>query len=202
MERHANVTAMACDLAALQRLPWPTVETRPATTSMVVEKSIGVRAAFRSAHAPSAWYAVLKEPETQDEWQAEDFGVKRVDRLDHEHIYQRIDLAILFGAFHIREQLVVRIQWASTEGAVRSCWQSVDPAPWSAAVPAWDARWETQVRGGWDVEPLEDGGSRVSYQVWAPQEIVFPGLQQWAMARTLPKLLTMFEERVGTLASR
>lgn len=193
---------MACDLAALERLPWPTAESRPATVSMAVDDTVGVRVVFRSEHDPAQWYAVLREPESHDEWQAKAFGVERIDRLDAEHIYQRIDLPILFGAFHIREQLVVHIHWQSTVGALKNCWRSVDPAPWASAVPAWNARWETQVRGGWDVEPLPGGGSKVSYQVWAPQEIIFPGLQSWAMSRTLPQLMELFEARVGTLAAR
>ncbi len=189
---------MQCDIEALAVLPWPAAEVRPAVSSIAKDDRIGVRAVLNSKFTPDDWYAVLRSPESQEDWQAPAFGVRRVDRLDPDHIYQQMDLTMLFGAVHIREQLVVRIEWMATRGAIANCWNAVDPAPWKAIVPTWDANWETAVNGGWNVDSLPSGGSRVSYQVWADSQTLLPGIQKWAMSRTLPQLLESFEAHVGS----
>lgn len=191
---------MLCDVAALAILPWPDAAEGPAVSSTAKDDRVGVRAVMNSAFSPEEWYRVLREPESQDDWQSPTFGVKRVDRLDPGHIYQQMDLTMLFGAVHIREQLVVRIDWISMAGNVANCWHAEDPAPWKTSVPVWDVKWETAVNGGWNVDPLPAGGSRVSYQVWADSQTLLPGIQKWAMSRTLPQLLESFEARVGALA--
>ncbi len=144
---------------------------------------------------------MLSTPETAEEWLPVDLGVKRVERLDPTHIFQAIDIPILMGMAHFARQTVVQVRWDEHESRLRSCWTSDDPARWAAATAGYDtgAAWQTTATGGWNVTPAA-GGSIATYRVWADVQTVIPGLQSWAMARSLPSMIVAYDARVGALA--
>ena len=138
--------------------------------------------------------------------QSIDGFLRRVGLGDHGHIEAQFGglleslLPPRRGA-HFARQTVVQVRWDEHESRLRSCWTSDDPARWAAATAGYDtgAAWQTTATGGWNVTPAA-GGSIATYRVWADVQTVIPGLQSWAMARSLPSMIVAYDARVGALA--
>jgi hypothetical protein len=194
---------MPCDVALLDRIPVPELADAPVVAHGESGERVGARAMMRSAFTPEQWWAVLRVPERVDEWMPASIGIRRVERVSPDTIYQSIASPVLFGAFEFQRQTLVQVEWHRPAGGLASCFHAVDPAPFAATVSAWDTKapWDTTITGGWNVDPLPDGGSRVSYQVWADAKVVIPGLQAWVMGRTLPTVMEAYEARVGAVAA-
>lgn len=200
--------AAACDDGVLRTLRGPSVPTPDvavvmggATTSRG-QAVAGALATFRSPFSVEDWYRVLSNPEDQDLWHPEEIGTSRVERLDPTHIFQQADISALFGAVHVRRQIVVETDWRVSAGRLESCWFADDPDRWRAQVAPWatDAPFQRLALGMWRVDPLPEGGTRVAYQFWAENGVVPAKLQSWAMSRTLPTLMYAFQDRVGQMA--
>jgi hypothetical protein len=103
------------------------------------------------------------------------------------------------------EQIVVGIDWMIiSDQKLRNCWYADDSTPYQTAIAGWvdDSPWQKIGYGGWEVDPLPDGGSRVSYQMWVEAEILPASVMAWALSRTLPTLMNAFEARVASLNPR
>lgn len=165
----------------------------------------GARIAFRSAHPVPAWEPVVTAPERQDDWQSPSLGLQRAERLDAGHVLQQMRFDVLMGAVRIERQVIVAIRWVE-RGADRlhNCWAAADPAPFREKIGAMDndAPWVAHGAGGWEIHALPDGGTYVSYQFWTESGLVPPRVQAWAMARTLPDLMSAFDAEVGRRADR
>ncbi len=198
--------AWACDDDVLARIPPPAVVTaapivgQGALTGADGVKLAGARVTFRSAHPLAAWAPVLDRPEDQDTWHPASIGTRRIERLDAETIFQQLDIRVLWGAIRVRRQVVVVVRWLErSDRALRNCWTAVDPAPFAARIAPWvdDAPFQRHGQGGWDLHPLPDGGTFVSYTLWADTGAMPAPVQSWAMSRTLPDLMAAFEAYVG-----
>lgn len=198
-------TAWACDPAVLDSIPLPTVVTeKPLLTRGVTEaggvKLAGARVSFRSAHPFADWMPVMDRPEDQDEWHPPAAGTRRVERLGPDLLFQQLDIRVVWGAVHSRRQVLVAIRTlARDEDELRNCWTAVDPAPYAARIAPWvdDAPFQRHGQGGWDLRALPDGGTYVSYSLWADTGAMPAPVQSWAMSRTLPELMAAFEAHVG-----
>lgn len=201
--------AAACDVAVLDAVDAPA----PTGSAPVVASArarlgdldlVGVAVAMRSGWDVGAWEAVLSRPEDDDTWHPEAFGTHRVERLDASHLFQQIDVHAPFGPVHVRQQIVVRIDWLERSATrLRNCWIAADPAPFAATLRAW--AWSgVEMRrtglGGWDVRAHPDGGTLVRYEAWADPRLVPAAAQARAMATKLPDLLRAYEARVGEVA--
>jgi hypothetical protein len=163
----------------------------------------GARVVMHSQYPLSAWTPVIQHPETQDDWAPADMGTKRVERLDTSHIFQQTHLNILMGAVQIKRQVVVEINWLEQSTArIKNCWQMVDPTPFKAQIAPWvdDSPFETTGMGSWEVEALPDNSTRVSYQMWVPATLLPANVMAWAMSRTFPDLIRVFDQRVAALS--
>jgi hypothetical protein len=191
---------MPCLTELLDRIPVGAVAAEPATASLVLDGLVGARVWKHSEAPPEAWHAVVVRPEDQDAWMPPSFGVQLVERLDANHVYQHVDIPVLMGAIHIRRQVLVGNTWlsASPVRAQNCFWSEPDVAPWAAATARWPSEepWLRPLHGGWLAEAAPEGGSTVSYQVWTEAKFLVPGLQSWAMARTLPELIDIFDGEV------
>jgi hypothetical protein len=202
--------AWACDDAVLNQIAPPAVVTaEPAVGSGSARRDgvsyAGARVSYRSAHPLAEWAPVLARPEDADEWQPPAIGTARVERLDARTIFQQMDISILFGAVHIRRQVVVAVDWIERSAThLHNCWSAIPHEPWGSRVEAWvtDAPFQEHSYGGWEVHPLPDGGTFVSYEFWADTGALPPSVQSWAMSRTLPDLMRAFEGYVGSPAAR
>lgn len=196
---------MTCDAAWLDKLAAPAAEHAPAVVTATVEGRVGARVALESPHPPADWSRVLRRPEIADEWLPKALGVGRAELLAPGVVYQALDVALVGGLFHFRRQSVVSVDWLSDGDPVRTCWTAVDPAPWSPMIADWEtgATWQPagEAMGGWEVTGLPNGGSRASYQVWANDQTLVPGVQEWAMSRTLPEMMRSYSARVAALAA-
>lgn len=188
----------------LDRIPVGDVSAEPATASTVADGLVGARVWKHSDAPPEAWHAVVVKPEEQDAWMPPSFGVKLVERLDGNHVYQQVDVPVLMGAIHIKRQVLVGTAWLSAdEGRAQNCfWSEQDPSPWTDRTARWPSTdpWLVPLHGGWLAEAAPGGGSTVSYQVWTGAKFLVPGLQSWAMARTLPELIDIFDDEVRSRA--
>jgi hypothetical protein len=176
----------------------PVMATGKATSGGV--DILGVHAVLQSAHGVSAWARVLDAPESVESWQPPSIGTRRADRIDLNHLYQQMDVTVLWGAVHFRRQVVVAIDWLeSTPTVFRNCWHAVDHEPYRVQVAPWaaDVPWLDVGHGGWVVRAAPGGGSVVAYQFWTEAAALIPQVQSWAMSRTLPELMAAFETRVG-----
>lgn len=159
----------------------------------------GVIGVYISDESIADWLRVLKVPENQEEWHPSEMGTKRVERVDPHHIYQQVEMSFALGAVQIRRQAVVEINWMSqTDSKLQNCWQLVEPTPFQPNVAAWvnDAPWQKVGMGGWNIYPLPDGRTFVSYQFWTESKLVPTSVQAWVMSKTLPNLMNAFEARV------
>jgi hypothetical protein len=201
--------AWACESAVLATLPVPTSVTSEPTilrgaAQLGGVEMAGTRVSFRSAHGIASWSRVLDRPEDQDDWAPAEFGTTRVERLDAHTLFQQLDLSLFFGAVHIHRQVVVAIRWlARSPERLENCWVAADPAPWHDRLARWltDAPFQEHGFGGWTLSALPDGGTAVSYSLWADVGAWPPSVQSWAMSRTLPDLMRAFEAYVGTPAA-
>lgn len=199
------VSAWACDDAMLARIPVPveiTAEPEVGHGSFVADdvRFAGARVTYRSAHPVAAWAPVLARPEDQDDWHPGEFGTRRVERLDPTTIYQQLDIRMLFGAVRIRRQTVVGITpLADGPSEIRNCWDILDPEPWRVAIAPYvdDTPFQRHGFGGWQIRALADGGTAVSYSLWADTGAMPAAVQSWAMSRTFPDLMRAFETYVG-----
>ncbi|MDP2316871.1 MAG: hypothetical protein Q8P41_28525 [Pseudomonadota bacterium] len=200
-------TVEQCDLVVLATLAAPEADSkRPVLASgRTVANGVelaGARVVFVSDHGLPAWERVLRSPETTDNWHPASLGTRRVERLDATHIFQQLDLRILFGAVHIRRQIIVGSKWLDdTATDLRNCWFGSDPSRYQAQVAPWadDSTWETITYGSWHLRPQADGRTWVSYQLWSPSQSMLPQIQGWAMSRTLPEMMGAFEAHVGEI---
>lgn len=191
-------------------LPFPeVVDARPRLVSDRVEVDgvslAGARIAFRSEHPVSAWEPVVTAPERQDDWQSPSLGLQRAERLDATHVFQQMQFDLFFGAVRIQRQVIVDIRWQErTDAHLHNCWVAADPAPFRAALAPMDnaAPWVGHGAGGWEIHPLPDGGTYVSYQFWAESALLPPRMQAWGMSRTLPDLMAAFDAEVGRRRAR
>ena len=159
----------------------------------------GARVVFNSTHPVSWWRKVLTIPENQEEWHPADMGTLRVERLDPKHIFQQSHIRALGGAVNIRRQSVIEINWLSlSDQKLQNCWVAADPAPYMPVISKWvnDATWLRIGYGGWQADPTPTGGARISYQFWVEAELLPAGMVAWAMSRTLPDMVRIFDARV------
>lgn len=198
--------AAACDLAVLNALAAPELEVpAPAVATGKARQGgvdlAGANIVMRSQWGMTAWDKVLSRPEDEDNWLPAAFGTTRVERLDPSHIFQQKDIHAFFGAVHVRRQMVVGIDWLERSTTrLRNCWSAADPAAYDEALRPWS--WEgvemqRHALGGWDLHPLPDGGTYVSYQVWSDTTLLSPAVQARMMAGMLPDLMQAYEKRVG-----
>lgn len=196
---------LSCDATWLDRLPTPTAEVRPVVTTGAADGRVGARVTLWSPNTPTQWSAVLHRPEIADEWLPPVLGVGRAELLAPGVVYQTVDVSLFGGLVHFRRQTVVSVTWLADGASVRTCWVTADPAPWKNTVATWDngVPWQPagQAMGGWTVEP-QRGGARVSYQVWAEDQTVVPGVQEWAMSRTLPEMIRAYAARVESMSAQ
>ncbi len=196
---------MTCDAAWLDKLAAPAAERAPVVVTATVDGRVGARVSLDTPREPAQWSAVLHRPEIADDWLPAALGVGRAELLAAGVIYQAIDVPLVGGLFHFRRQTVVGVDWLADGERVRTCWTALDSAPWQGTIAAWDtgATWQTagQAMGGWDVTALPTGGSRASYQVWVDDQTVVPGVQEWAMSRTLPQMILAYAARVEAVAA-
>lgn len=160
----------------------------------------GARAVARSNWPVSYWQKVLASPETQDDWQPEEMGTRRVERLDAQHIFQQSLVKALGGAVSIRRQSVAEIHWQyQSNERLKNCWFASDPTPYLGATAAWadDSPWLLLGFGGWDVNPLPEGGTLVSYQMWVEASIIPSSMLSWAISRSMPNMMHVFDARVA-----
>lgn len=161
----------------------------------------GGRVSMRSAWPLEAWEKVLRQPELQQDWLPDQFGVTRTARLDPLHMFEQMELSFLLGAIKARRQMVIEFEWRRVGAAFDNCWALQDPAPFSTQIAAWvtEDPWQRVGLGGWRVVPAPGGGSNVSYELWTGADVL-PAIQAWAVTRTLPDLIRAFEVRVGATA--
>ena len=96
----------------------------------------GAKAIWRSAAGMAAWQQVITHPEAVDEWAPASLGVKRADRVDPSHMYQKTDFSLLGGLVHIQQQAVTGILWDSSSAQrFSNCWWVEDPAGWTQVAP-------------------------------------------------------------------
>lgn len=162
---------------------------------------IGVRFAMGSTTPMSAWKQALSEVDKQDEWVPDQFGYDYNTWIGPEHMYLRFDVGLVFGAVHVRRQLVALIREVSTAESYTTCWKMVDPAPFSAQVASMvtDADWERASAGWWSVRRAE-GGVVVGYQWWTEVGRMPTSVMKYGMTSTLPDLMDAFEARARSLA--
>jgi hypothetical protein len=198
-------TAWACERAVLDQIPLPPVASeRPVVARAATEshgvKLAGARVTFRSAHPFAKWVPVMDRPEDQDEWAPRSLGTRRVERLGPNALFQQLDIRVVWGAVHIRRQVLVALRsLVRNDHELRNCWSAVDPAPYAAQIAPWvdDTPFQRHGQGGWDLYALPDGGTYVSYTLWADTGAMPGPVQSWAMSRTLPELMAAFEAHVG-----
>ena len=102
----------------------------------------------------------------------------------------------------MHRQAVIGLEWnASTPTHFASCWYIDRPDPFTARVASWvtDAPWQKVGMGGWDIVPMPEGGTRVSYQFWTEADLL-PAVEAWAMSRTLPNLIRAFDAQAATIS--
>lgn len=195
---------MSCDAGWLAELPPAQAFVEPAVSTRSVRGRVGARVDLRSDRSPAEWSAVLHQAHTADDWLPPALGIGRAELLAPGVLYQAVDVPLFGGLFHFRRQSVVNVEWLADGDRVRTCWTAVDPGPWRQTLAPWDTGAAYQeagkATGGWDVERLPDGGVRASYQVWADDQTVVPGVQEWAMSWTLPTMIRAYAERVATVA--
>ncbi len=198
--------AWACDAGVLSAIPAPPPDPdRPVVANGSYELNgvslVGSLVTILSAEPLEAWKSVLAKPENQDEWHPAQFGTKRVERLGPGHVFQHMDLSVLWGAVHIRRHAIARIEWLeSSDSRFHNCWQAEAPEPWLEKVAAWtepEVEWNRIGYGGWLVDRRPEGGTQASYQFWIESRIMFPQLEAWASSRTLPDLMRAFDARAA-----
>jgi len=196
---------MPCDAAVVHALAAPPAPEDGTTvisgrvTSNGVDMA-GAKAIWRSAAGMAAWQKVITHPEAVDEWAPASLGVKRADRVDPSHMYQKTDFSLLGGLVHIQQQAVTGILWDSSSAQrFSNCWWVEDPAGWTGKVPNDGTDFAQHGQGGWTVEPAAGGGSTVSYAFWTEARMLLPQVQAWAMSKTLPELARAFEQRAVAL---
>lgn len=197
--------AFACDEPVFSSLPVPAA---PADGKGVVtgdgvldgREVVGVRFSMHSAEPVDVWKRVLGTPERQDDWVPDRFGYDLVEKLDASHMYLRINVGLIFGAVHVRRQLVAHVQDYQREGTYVTCWKMVDHVPYAAQLArlANDADWENTSAGWWSVTP-EGAGSFVGYQWWAVAGKVPVPIMKFGASQTLPDLMDAFEAHAQEL---
>ena len=198
--------AMACDDAVFRALPEPAIPEGgkgviTGDASMNGAAVVGARFEMHSDVSLAVWKRILHDAELQDEWLPERFGYDLVERIDPRHMYLQVDVGFLFGAVHIRRQLVAEIREVEGGGAFTSCWSMVDHQPFAAELARLqnDADWERASAGWWNVRPSGSGGD-IGYQWWTEAGHVPSGLLKYGATQTLPALLDAFETRARALA--
>jgi hypothetical protein len=201
--------ALACDHAVFAALPVPPLgkDGTGYVDGTHVEGGVtltGARLSLKSRWPFAAWRTELLRPEHHDEWQPKEFGNELAEAIDPRHLYLRANVGVLFGAVHVKRQLVAEITIVDQPGLLRTCWHNVDPAPYMATIAPWvsDAPWEQAIYGSWEVRPAADGGTLVSYQWWIGKSGLPERVQRWAIGRTLPDLLQAYEQHVGEEVAR
>lgn len=200
--------ALACDYAVLRTLTPPVpVDAEPVVVSGAARTGdqplSGAMVVMDSAWSVSDWARVLFRPEDHDLWSPPEIGVKRAERIDATHVWQTLEIPILWGAVKIRRQTITEILWKDRGARLENCWQARPHAPFAARVAAWevpDVAWQELGLGSWVIEPRPDGGSRAAYQFWTQPDLVPAKVQAWGMSKTLPTLIRSFDARVGDLA--
>ncbi len=198
--------ALACDDAAFRAIPEPTVAQSGkgvATGEAILDgKSVlGVRFSMPSQTPFSAWKTALADLDSQDQWVPDQFGYEYNSWIDSNHAYLRFDVGLVFGAVHVRRQLVAAIRESTTASSYTTCWKMVDPAPFQdkIATVVTDADWEKTSAGWWSVRQ-ESSGVTVGYQWWTEVGKMPTSVMKYGMTSALPDLMDAFEARAKSLA--
>ncbi len=201
--------ALACDLSLFSIIPTPTIpegEERGFGWARHEYRGValvGGRVATMSGFSIDQWKKVLLDPGRQDEWQSERFGNKLTEVFDASHLYMRLDLSFLMGAFRIEKQVVAEFKNYERPNGYRSCWQVVDPTPHLGTVAAWNnqAEWERDTYGCWDLTRA-GAATLVSYQWWTSASAIPSAVQKYVLMNTLPDMVDAFDSEVAKAAAR
>lgn len=205
-----SAVAVACDISLFSVIPLPAIpagESRGfgwARTSFRGADLVGGRVTTLSRYTLAEWKKVLLDPGRQDEWQAERFGNALTEIIDSSHLYMQVDVGLLFGAYHIRKQVVAEFHNYERPSGYRSCWEVIDPTPYLGAVARWqnNTEWERDTYGCWDLATQPDGTTQVSYQWWTAASAIPSAVQNYVLSNTLPDMVAAFDAEVKRVAGR
>lgn len=200
--------ALACDEPIFRTLAAPAT---PASGKAFVtgdatldgQAVVGARFVMRSAESYDVWKKVLGDPEHQDDWVPDKFGYDLVERIDASHLYLQVNVGFLFGAVRVRRQIVAKVESSEVGSTFTTCWEQVDPSPYTAQIARFngDAEWQATSAGWWSVTPAPEGGVIVSHQWWSAPAGVPAAVLKFGASRTLPDLLDAFEAHARALSS-
>jgi len=200
--------ALACDDAAFRAIPEPPVAggakgVATGESTLDGKPVIGVRFAMPSQASFAGWKAALADLDSQDQWVPDQFGYEYNTWIDASHAYLRFDVGLVFGAIHVRRQLVAVIRESSTASSYTTCWRMVDPEPFKEKIAAivTEAEWEKASAGWWSVRQ-QASGVTVGYQWWTEVGKMPTSVMKYGMTTTLPALMDAFEARAQALADR
>lgn len=199
----SSALATPCDDAAFSAIPEPALPAKGkgvATGEATLDgrKVLGVRFSMVSDKPLAAWKKILSEAEKQDEWVPDRFGYDFNEWIDKDNIYLRVDLSLVFGAVHVRRQLVALIREEDTGSTYTSCYKMIDHTPFDAKIAAWvtDAEWEKANAGWWHVR--QDGDRvLVGYQWWTEAGKIPVAVMKYGMSTALPDVMDAFDTYAG-----
>lgn len=203
-------TALAtpCDDPAFSTIPEPSLPAHGkgvATGEALLDgrKVVGVRFSMASDKSLSSWRKILSEAEKQDEWVPDRFGYDFNEWIDREHIYLRVDMSLVFGAVHVRRQLVALIRDEDTATDYTTCYKMIDHTPFDSQIAGWvtDADWEKANAGWWNVRQ-ESGRVVVGYQWWTEAGKMPIAVMKYGMTTALPDVLDAFDSYAGQVGSK
>ena len=195
--------AAVCDDAAFSAIPEPSLPTKgkgvaTGDATLGGKPVVGARFVMPSTKPLAAWKKILSEADKQDEWVPDRFGYDFNEWIDPGHIYLRVDLALVFGAVHVRRQLVALIRDEDTATAYTTCYRMIDHAPFDQKIAGWvtDADWEKENAGWWSVR---QDGERVivGYQWWTEAGHLPMAVMKYGMSTALPDVMDAFDTYAG-----
>lgn len=200
--------ATPCDDAAFSSISAPALPAKGkgvATGESTLDgrKVLGVRFSMASDKPLAAWKKILHEAEKQDEWVPDRFGYDFNEWIDKENIYLRVDLALLFGAVHVRRQLVAVVREEDTGSTYTSCYKMIDHTPFDTKIAGWvtDAEWEKANAGWWHVQ--QDGDRvLVGYQWWTEAGKIPVAVMKYGMSTALPDVMDAFDTYAGQVGGK
>lgn len=195
--------ASPCDDSAFSAIAEPALPTKgkgvaTGESTLDGKKVLGVRFSMVSDKPLAAWKKILSEADKQDEWVPERFGYDFNQWIDKDHIYLRVDLAILFGAVRVQRQLVALIRDEDRGSGYTTCYKMIDHTPFDAKIAGWvtDADWEKANAGWWNVQ---QSGERVlvGYQWWTESGKIPVPVMKYGMSTALPDVMDAFDTYAG-----
>jgi hypothetical protein len=194
-----SARAAVCDDAAFAAIPEPALPEKgkgvaTGESTLGGHEVVGVRFVMESDEPLAAWRKVLAEVDRQDEWVPDQFGYDYAEWVDPSHVYLRFDVGLVFGAIHVRRQLVAAVRQADGPGSYLTCWKMVDHTPFDAQIRSMvtDADWERASAGWWRV--VEQGSKvKVGYQWWTEVGHMPTSVMKYGMTSTLPDLMDAFD---------